>query len=443
MAPQDEVSVQGISMKLDISAEVCYWTRRDRYLWTACLFAGSAAIYCCRTAMPLCAVTIEKEFGWSKTDAGTILSSFFWGYSMTQVAGGYLSDRVGGDKVILAAALVWSLITFWTPLLVAMPSSNSVVFVVLVISRVLLGAAQGMHYPSASSLTASKVSEQERTWVFTCLLSGSHLGTIIAGSVGSFALYQWGWRAVFYMMGACGLSWALVVRALVHKEREKARILSLEASVLSEKQIKKQESSVPWLVMFRSAAFWSIVIGHFCQAYCFFIMYSWIPTYFHEQYPEGKGWVFNVLPWLLKLICTNFAGWVGDNMLKAGYPPGLTRKLLETIAIIGSVAFLICLSHVTSYSAALFCVTGSMMSLGFHNSGIMCNPHDIAPKYAGSVFGFMNMGAAIPGFVGVYVTGYILDTTGSWAAIFNSTSVVMLFGWIIFIVFGSGKKIID
>ncbi|ESO96227.1 hypothetical protein LOTGIDRAFT_176626, partial [Lottia gigantea] len=59
---------------------------------------------------------------------------------------------------------------------------------------------------------------------------------------------------------------------------------------------------------------------------------------------------------------------------------------------------------------------------GFHNSGILVNPQDIAPKHAGSVFGIMNMAGAIPGFVGVYIAGHILEATKSWSAVFNQTA---------------------
>ena len=40
-----------------------------------------------------------------------------------------------------------------------------------------------------------------------------------------------------------------------------------------------------------------------------------------------------------------------------------------------------------------FTIAGS----GFHNSAILVNPSDLAPKHSGSVFGFMNTIGAIPG----------------------------------------------
>lgn len=42
-------------------------------------------LYSTRTSMPLLTPAVSSELRWSKTESGTVLSSFFWGYTVTQV----------------------------------------------------------------------------------------------------------------------------------------------------------------------------------------------------------------------------------------------------------------------------------------------------------------------------------------------------------------------
>ena len=62
---------------------------------------------------------------------------------MTQILGGYASDRIGGDIVITTAAVGWSLLTFWTPQLVYAYSTKAAAISFVVIARVVLGSFQG------------------------------------------------------------------------------------------------------------------------------------------------------------------------------------------------------------------------------------------------------------------------------------------------------------
>lgn len=46
------------------------------------------------------------------------------------------------------------------------------------------------------------------------------------------------------------------------------------------------------------------------------------------------------------------------------------------------------------------------------------------------------------GFVGVYLAGYILELSGSWAAVFNVTAVINMVGIAVYLVYGSGQPIL-
>ena len=70
-----------------------HWNDKQRTTWLFTLIFGSAAFQASRLTMPLVAPACSEQMHWSKIEVGTVLSSFFWGYSMTQILGGYLSDR--------------------------------------------------------------------------------------------------------------------------------------------------------------------------------------------------------------------------------------------------------------------------------------------------------------------------------------------------------------
>ena len=67
--------------------------RPECQAWTGTLLLGTGLLYCARVSVPVCAVSMSQDFGWNKKEAGVVLSSFFWGYCLTQVVGGHLGDR--------------------------------------------------------------------------------------------------------------------------------------------------------------------------------------------------------------------------------------------------------------------------------------------------------------------------------------------------------------
>ncbi len=88
------------------------------------------------------------------------------------------------------------------------------------------------------------------------------------------------------------------------------------------------------------------------------------------------------------------------------------------------------------------------MSLGsalgaFVTGGFAVNHMDIAPRYAGTLMGITNTAGTVPGIIGVYVSGLILELTGSWVIVFQVASAITVFGLIFFLLFATGKKLFD
>ncbi|CAL1548158.1 unnamed protein product [Lymnaea stagnalis] len=91
--------------------------------------------------------------------------------------------------------------------------------------------------------------------------------------------------------------------------------------------------------------------------------------------------------------------------------------------------------------AVTLLVIGVSMSGFQYGAGFLTNPGDIAPQYAGIIFGLSNTFATLPGFIVPSVIGYITtdQTQSQWQTVFYIASAIYAFGALFFIVFASGE----
>ena len=69
---------------------------------------------------------------------GFVLSGFYWGYSLVQVPGGWLADKHGGEVVLCASSIGWSVAVM------AMAMAGNLSHWILFLANLLNGVAQGM-----------------------------------------------------------------------------------------------------------------------------------------------------------------------------------------------------------------------------------------------------------------------------------------------------------
>uniref|UniRef100_A0A8C7XMN5 Solute carrier family 17 member 9b n=1 Tax=Oryzias sinensis TaxID=183150 RepID=A0A8C7XMN5_9TELE len=298
------------------------WPRPVARVWTVVLLLGTCLLYCARVAMPICAVSMAEKFNWTKRESGMVLGSFFWGYCFTQVFGGYVSDRVGGEKVLLLAAAAWGSMTAFTPILAHLCSQP---ILSMTLARFLMGLLQGVHYPSLASLCSQKVVESERGFLMSTVGSGSYLGTLLIGGAGSLMLDLYGWESVFYISGFMSVLWAYCMWKYLLKGE--GPLISLESlgSGGSQSKLTKRH----WLRLFKQRAVWAVIVTHLCTASTYFTLLSWLPTFFKESFPDAKGWVFNVIPWLVAIPSSLFSGCLSDHLISQGVDTVSVRKLMQ------------------------------------------------------------------------------------------------------------------
>src|SRR5882762_962629 len=86
-------------------------THRTSFRWVivALLFLITVFNYVDRTAISYAIHAIAAEFELGDSTVGLILGAFGVGYFVTTLIGGIAVDRWGASRVLLAAAIVWSI----------------------------------------------------------------------------------------------------------------------------------------------------------------------------------------------------------------------------------------------------------------------------------------------------------------------------------------------
>ncbi|XP_008108385.1 voltage-gated purine nucleotide uniporter SLC17A9 [Anolis carolinensis] len=411
-----------------------FWSRPESRIWTLTLLLGTCLLYCTRVTMPICVVAMSAHFGWDKKQSGVVLSSFFWGYCVTQIIGGHLSDRIGGEKVLLLSATAWGCITAITPLFIYVGSAH---LVLMTFSRFFMGLFQGVHFPALASLFSRKVRENERSFTYSTVGTGSQFGTLVMGAAGSLLLDWYGWETVFYFSGLLTLLWVYCMCKYLLNEKE--IIIPLE-DLVKGLSLSKQ-TKVPWKQIFKKAPVWAVIVAQLCAASTFFTLLSWLPTFFTETFPDSKGWIFNVVPWLVAIPTSLFSGFLSDQCINQGYKPITIRKFMQIVGLGISSIFALGIGYTSSFCQAVVFASACIGFQTFNHSGISVNIQDLAPSCAGLLFGVANTGGALLGVVCVYLAGHLIESTGSWVSVFNLVATVNAVGLCTFLIFGKAHRV--
>ena len=78
-------------------------------------FLGCFNLYTMRVNFSIALVSMSKTFEWNESSQSLILSSFFYGYILTQFPGGRLAEFYGGKWFFGFGVLFTSILTYLTP----------------------------------------------------------------------------------------------------------------------------------------------------------------------------------------------------------------------------------------------------------------------------------------------------------------------------------------
>ncbi|KAG2488999.1 hypothetical protein HYH03_012438 [Edaphochlamys debaryana] len=440
--------------------------------------------------MSVAVIPMAAELGWSATERGLVSSSFFWGYSATQLPAGWISTKIGGAKVLAAGVALWSFGTLIGP-----PAAQYSI-VALCATRVLVGLGEGFAPSAATAVLAKLVPSTERSRAVATVWGGLDVGSAVGLLLCGPLIKMFGWPSVFYLFAVLGLVWA-AAWPLVQPDKMDADMIAENKKKEAERQTRlalaqaqamggagplesvdesqptvaytkldkalPPDGNVPWAEFFKSPPVWAVTVAHFCFNWGYYTLLAWLPSYFELALGLNveRSSFLTLIPYIAMTAMMPLVGPVADGWVKSGMPLTKVRKICQGIAFVGPAVCMIACAILTPAAATtakaaaagtvvigpvLTGVLVALLSVAFSlgawsRAGLYCNHQDLSPKYASALLGITNTAGAIPGVLGVTAAGYLLDTTASWAlALFIPTAICQLFGAVVYTWLASSER---
>ncbi|XP_042217482.1 putative inorganic phosphate cotransporter isoform X2 [Homarus americanus] len=282
-------------------------------------------------------------------------------------------------------------------------------------------------------------------------IPGSQAGTIIGFPLAATIIDSLGWEAVFYIQASLTLVWCAGWFLLVADTPDSdSRISKVERDYIYNSlggSKEKKAPPVPWRSALTSLPFWAILVAGVGNNWGFYTLLTDLPLYMKQMLQKDikSNAVLSGLPYLGMWIFSLVVSSVGDRLRQNDTLSTQTvRKTANTIAHVGPAICLLCLSLVECNRGATIALLFTAVTLqGGIYTGFMVNHVDIAPNFAGTLFGITNAAATIPGWVAPMTVGALTNnqqTFGQWRKVFFISAGIFVVDALFFLLYASGKE---
>ncbi|AGK53263.1 MFS transporter [Bacillus sp. 1NLA3E] len=394
-------------------------------------------MYLGRSSISIAGSTIMKDYGWSATQFGLVSTAFFIGYAITMLPAGFLADKFGAGKVIVVGTLVWSLFTLLSPF------AGSIGLFVLI--RAMVGVGQGVTLPSASSMVSKWVPKQESGRAQGFTLIGVPLGVAITMPLGVYLIQHFNWQTIFYIFSILGPVWCLVWwkfgkdRPELHSKISKEEVAYIKAG-----QGTKEVAGVALTAkeVYGSPSVWGATLGYFCYNYVFYLLLTWLPTYFAQgrNLSLADAGYATMFPYLVAVFTYPIGGMLADWGAKK-FGQNIGRKLFPVIGLIFGGIALMFATQTSSLTTAILLLSVSMGGLTLTQGGFFSIPIILAPKNAGMIVGLYGFIGTFAGITAPILTGFVIDVSGKYETAMYLGSGMAILGAVILLTLAKIKPI--
>ena len=357
--------------------------------------------------------SFEREFGWSRT---AISGAFSLARIESGILGpieGYLTDRVGAQRMLFIGLAICSFGFFALSLVDTLP----MLYIVIVLG-IALGSSLGYNMPI--SVLIAKVFHERRSLAFGIFRMGPGISGPLVPLVG-WMIGLWGWRSAAatsaFVIFLVGLPLAVVIKRIYDQEEADRSAIGAKGNL-----VPRHASSDPQFTLkqaLRHRSFWLLSVAMALRH----MVTEGVSVHFVILLVD-RGWSTEGASGLLGVSALIGAparvgmGWLGDMLDKRRLVMGLLLALSFSVLLMG-------------YTAVALVFAPCMIIYSLAYGGLASLQEPIRADYFGTkafatIQGVSRSVTTAGTFMGPIIAGFLYDLTKSYTIAFGIFAIVSL-----------------
>jgi MFS transporter, OPA family, glycerol-3-phosphate transporter len=379
------------------------------------------SFYMCRYNLSLANGPISAEFGFSKSQMGTIITTALLAYAVGQIINGLLTDRLGGKKAMLIGAtgtivmnVLFGVASFWGLL---------GLFIAI---RGIDGYLQAFGAPGMVKINAAWFHHTERggfAGIFGFMINLGRFGIFKLGPAllaGFLFLGMWNvpplhWRWLFWIPAGIAAFVATGLAIFVKNTPQEAGYPAVNPEEESGGEVRASAGDVLKTIL-SNPVVWIIAAAYACTGAVRQVIDQWFPRFMREaHHVDFQSAQFQLVAFSIPFVASLgslISGYVSDKVFEGRRAPvAAALYFLETAVILSAAQF-----HSTN-AAVFFLVLISFTANSTHSILGTAAAMDIGgAKMAGFASGVIDSFQYFGGSLAGYFLGLLLDR--SWGSYF-------------------------
>jgi len=404
--------------------------RRTRSVALALLVVSGVINYLDRSTLSIANHQIREDLHLSLGEMGILLSAFSWSYAFAQLPTGILVDKVGPRILLSVGLAIWSIAQACGGFARSLR--------LFVATRVVLGVGEAPQFPAGARIVSNWYPPRERGLPTGLFNSSSSLGPALAPPLLTALMATFGWRGMFYVMGGAGLL-AAMAWYMCYRDPEAAGLTAEAMRSIRDGEPRSAEtvSFAQWLRLFKHRTTWGMTLGFACALYLIWLYLTWLPGYLeieHHMSTIKIGFAASV-PFIFGFCGSLAGGFVSDVLARRGLSPIVSRKLPLVVGLLLMAIFTVPAALTSDANLAVLTIALAVFSGCVATSSAWALVTATAPPdYVASLGAIQNFGGYFGGSFAPIVTGFVVESTGSFTSALLVGSVIAVASAVLYLV---------